>query len=87
MPSFNDSIVVPFGLAELAGASSAVGVLAYADGQYLPAMSAMPVSQHAFFATSTTCSCRVSNAPNIRRKSPGGGCEVRGTAPCSRIAA
>ena len=50
MPSFNDSIVVPFGLAELAGASSAVGVLAYADGQYLPAMSAMPVSQHAFFA-------------------------------------
>lgn len=51
MPSFNDSIVVPFGLTELAGASSAVGVLAYADGQYLPAMSAMPVSQHAFFAT------------------------------------
>lgn len=50
MPSFNDSIVVPFGLTELAGASSAVGVLAYADGQYLPAMSAMPVSQHAFFA-------------------------------------
>lgn len=50
MPSFNDSIVVPFGLAELAGASSAVGVLAYADGQYLPAMSAMPVSQYAFFA-------------------------------------
>lgn len=49
MPSFNDSIVVPFGLTELAGASSAVGVLAYADGQYLPAMSAMPVSQHAFF--------------------------------------
>ena len=44
MPSFNDSIVVPFGLTELAGASSAVGVLAYADGQYLPAMSAMPVS-------------------------------------------
>ena len=29
MPSFNDSIVVPFGLAELAGASSAGGVLAY----------------------------------------------------------
>lgn len=51
MPSFNDSIVVPFGLPGLAGASSAVGVLAYADGQYLPAMSAMPVSQHAFFAT------------------------------------
>lgn len=51
MPSFNDSIVVPFGLTELAGASSAVGVLAYAGGQYLPAMSAMPVSQHAFFAT------------------------------------
>lgn len=51
MPSFNDCIVVPFGLAELAGASSAVGVLAYADGQYLPAMSAMPVSQRAFFAT------------------------------------
>lgn len=50
MPSFNDSIVVPFGLTELAGASSAVGVLAYAGGQYLPAMSAMPVSQHAFFA-------------------------------------
>ncbi len=49
MPSFNDSIVVPFGLTELAGASSAVGVLAYADGQYLPAMSAMPVSQRAFF--------------------------------------
>ena len=49
MPSFNDSIVVPFGLAGLAGASSAVGVLAYAGGQYLPAMSAMPVSQHAFF--------------------------------------
>lgn len=51
MPSFNDSIVVPFGLEGLAGASSAVGVLAYADGQYLPAMSAMPVGQHAFFAT------------------------------------
>ena len=49
MPSFNDSIVVPFGLTELAGASSAVGVLAYAGGQYLPAMSAMPVSQRAFF--------------------------------------
>ncbi len=51
MPSFNDCIVVPFGLAGLAGASSTVGVLAYADGQYLPAMSALPVSQHAFFAT------------------------------------
>lgn len=49
MPSFNDCIVVPFGLAGLAGASSTVGVLAYADGQYLPAISAMPVSQHAFF--------------------------------------
>lgn len=49
MPSFNDCIVVPFGLAGLAGASSTVGVLAYADGQYLPAMSAMPVSQLAFF--------------------------------------
>lgn len=51
MPSFNDCIVVPFGLAGLEGASSTVGVLAYADGQYLPAMSALPVSQHAFFAT------------------------------------
>lgn len=51
MPSFNDCIVVPFGLAELAGASSAVGVLAYADGQYLPAMSAMPVGQSALFVT------------------------------------
>ena len=68
MPSFNDSIVVPFGLTELAGASSAVGVLAYADGQYLPAMSAMPVSQHAFFATHSRNGkyvaflCRVSSA-------------------------
>lgn len=51
MPSFNDCIVVPFGLSQLASASTSAGVLAYADGQYLPAMSAMPVSQHAFFAT------------------------------------
>lgn len=49
MPSFNDCIVVPFGLAELAGASSAIGVLAYAGGQYLPAMSAAPVNQHTVF--------------------------------------
>lgn len=51
MPSFNDSIVVPFGLSGLASSGAIAGVLAYADGQYLPAMSAMPVSQHAFFAT------------------------------------
>lgn len=51
MPSFNDSIVVPFGLTELASSGAIAGVLAYADGQYLPAMSALPVSQHAFFAT------------------------------------
>lgn len=51
MPSFNDSIVVPFGLSGLASSGAIAGVLAYAGGQYLPAMSAMPVSQHAFFAT------------------------------------
>lgn len=50
MPSFNDCIVVPFGLSGLSSASASAGVLAYADGQYLPAMSALPVSQHAFFA-------------------------------------
>lgn len=65
MPSFNDCIVVPFGLAELAGASSAVGVLAYADGQYLPAMSAAPVNQHTVFVAHSrngkfvACLCRV----------------------------
>ena len=68
MPSFNDSIVVPFGLEGLAGASSAVGVLAYAGGQYLPAMSAMPVSQRAFFVAHSrngkyvAVLCRVSTA-------------------------
>lgn len=51
MPSFNDCIVVPFGLSGLSSASASAGVLAYADGQYLPAMSALPVSQHAFFVT------------------------------------
>ena len=51
MPSFNDCIVVPFGLSGLASSGAIAGVLAYADGQYLSAMSAMPVSQHAFFAT------------------------------------
>lgn len=51
MPSFNDCIVVPFGLSGLASSGAIAGVLAYADGQYLPAMSAMPVGQHAFFAT------------------------------------
>lgn len=50
MPSFNDSIVVPFGLSGLASSGAIAGVLAYADGQYLPAMSALPVSQYAFFA-------------------------------------
>ncbi|MDH1766508.1 hypothetical protein N5D37_12815 [Comamonas aquatica] len=65
MPSFNDCIVVPFGLAELAGASSAIGVLAYADGQYLPAMSAAPVNQHTVFVAHSrngkfvACLCRV----------------------------
>lgn len=49
MPSFTDCIVVPFGLSELAGAARTVGVLAYADGQYTPTMTAVPVNQHTGF--------------------------------------
>lgn len=49
MPSFTDCIVVPFGLSELVGTSRTLGVLAYADGLYPPAMSSTPVAEHTVF--------------------------------------